>query len=390
MAIVSMKALLESGVHFGHRTNKWDPRMKPYIFTERNGIHIIDLQQTVKLLNQAFTLISNMVAEGGTILFVGTKRQAQETIQEEAVRCGMPYVNERWLGGTLTNWSTIYQRVQELERLEKLRDSGEINRLTKKEGLLIERDIARLERRLSGVRNMKRLPDLLFVVDVCREDAAVHEANLLKVPIVAMVDTNCNPLDIDYVIPSNDDAIRAIKLLVAKIADAVLEGQAMRKEDEAAGEELAQPVTDVSAPDKTTRVVDEDDQDIGEEDLLGEATLAKLSVSRKPTEEEGEEKPEDVEEKENEKEEEKTKSRGRKAKEEVAEVLVVEEVETKEVEEEEKEKEEKKAKSHGRKAEEEAVELEAVAEDAAEEVAEKETTEDAAEEEITDSEDKAE
>ena len=325
MAIVSMKALLESGVHFGHRTNKWDPRMKPYIFTERNGIHIIDLQQTVKLLNQAYTLIRDKVAEGGTILFVGTKRQAQETIMDEATRCGMPYVTERWLGGTLTNWSTIYQRVQELERLEKLRDSGEINRLTKKEGLLIERDIARLERRLSGVRDMKRLPDLLFIVDVCREDSAVHEANLLNIPIIAMVDTNCNPLDIDYVIPSNDDAIRAIKLLVAKIADAVLEGNAMRKDEEAAEEEAAQPVTE-AATIKAARVMDEDDQDIEEEDLLGEATLAKLSVSRKPAEEDEEDVEDDeIEEKEKEKEEELAKDRGRKAKEEIAEAPAVEE-----------------------------------------------------------------
>ena len=325
MAIISMKALLESGVHFGHRTNKWDPRMKPYIFTERNGIHIIDLQQTVKLLNQSYTLIRDRVAEGGTILFVGTKRQAQETIMDEATRCGMPYVTERWLGGTLTNWSTIYQRVQELERLEKLRDSGEISRLTKKEGLLIERDIARLERRLSGVRNMKRLPDLLFIVDVCREDAAVHEANLLNIPIVALVDTNCNPLDIDYVIPSNDDAIRAIKLLVAKIADAVLEGKAIRKEDEVSEDELAQPTTDVSVPVRISRVIDEDDQDIEEEDLLGEATLAKLSVSRKPAEEDEDVEEEDVDEKE--KEEKKAKSRSRKTKEEIVEAPVVEEME---------------------------------------------------------------
>ncbi len=288
MAIVSMKALLESGVHFGHRTNKWDPRMKPFIFTERNGIHIIDLQQTVKLLNQAYTVIRDAVADGGTILFVGTKRQAQETILDEATRCGMPYVTERWLGGTLTNWSTIYQRVQELERLEKMRDSGEINHLTKKEGLLIEREIARLERRLSGVRNMKRLPDLLFIVDVCREDAAVHEANLLNIPIIAMVDTNCDPLDIDYVIPSNDDAIRAIKLLVAKIADAVLEGQAMHKEEVEAAEEAAQPLPESPATVRVPRVVDEDDQDIEEEDLLGEATLAKLNVSRKPADEDEE------------------------------------------------------------------------------------------------------
>jgi small subunit ribosomal protein S2 len=319
MAIVAMKALLESGVHFGHRTNKWDPRMKPYIFTERNGIHIIDLQQTVKLLNQAYTVIRDTVADGGTILFVGTKRQAQETILDEATRCGMPFVTERWLGGTLTNWSTIYQRVQELERLEKMRDTGEINHLTKKEGLLIEREIARLERRLSGVRNMKRLPDLLFIVDVCREDAAVHEANLLNIPIIAMVDTNCNPLDIDYVIPSNDDAIRAIKLLVAKIADAVLEGQAMHKEDAESEEEAAPSLTERPATVKVARVVDEDDQDIEEEDLLGEATLAKLNVSRKPSEDEEEDEEEDDEE-------EKAKGRVHKEKEEIVDVLVEEEV----------------------------------------------------------------
>ena len=238
MAVISMKALLESGVHFGHRTNKWDPRMKPYIFTERNGIHIIDLQQTVKLLNQAYSVIRDTVANGGSILIVGTKRQAQETITDEATRCGMPYVTERWLGGTLTNWSTIYQRVQELERLEKMRDTGEINHLTKKEGLLIEREITRLERRLSGVRNMKRLPDLLFIVDVCREYAAVHEANLLNIPIIAMVDTNCNPLDIDYVIPSNDDAIRAIRVILQKLVDAIVSASSearIREQVEMAG-----------------------------------------------------------------------------------------------------------------------------------------------------------
>lgn len=288
MAIIPMKALLESGVHFGHRTNKWDPRMKPYIFTERNGIHIIDLQQTVKLLNQAYSVIRDTVSNGGTILFVGTKRQAQETIADEANRCSMPYVTERWLGGTLTNWSTIYQRVQELERMEKLRDTGEINKLTKKEGLLIEREIARLERRLSGVRNMKRLPDLLFIVDVCREYASVHEANLLNIPIIAMVDTNCNPLNVDYVIPSNDDAIRAIKLLVAKIADAVLEGKAMRKEDMEMEEEASQPIGERPASARAARVIDQDDQEFEEEDLLGESTLAKLNVTRKPTEVEDE------------------------------------------------------------------------------------------------------
>src|SRR5574342_118141 len=240
MAVISMKALLESGVHFGHRTNKWDPRMKPYIFTERNGIHIIDLQQTSKLLNHAYNVIRDTVANGGAILFVGTKRQAQETVAEEATRCGMPYVTERWMGGMLTNWSTMYARIQELEHLEKMRDNNELDRLTKKEGLLIGREITRLTTRLSGTRAMKRRPDLLFIVDVGREEAAVHEANLLNIPIVALVDTNCNPQDIDYVIPSNDDAIRAIKLLVAKVEDAVLEGKAMRKEEEP--EEMAAPV----------------------------------------------------------------------------------------------------------------------------------------------------
>ena len=285
MAIISMKALLESGVHFGHRTNKWDPRMKPYIFTERNGIHIIDLQQTVKLLNQAYNIIRDKVADGGTILFVGTKRQAQETVVEEAMRCGMPFVTERWLGGMLTNWSTMHQRINELDRLEGLQQTGDINKLTKKEGLLIQREIDRLNIRLSGVRNMKRLPDMLFVVDVCREDAAVHEANLLQIPIVALVDTNCNPQDVDFVIPSNDDAIRAIKLLVAKVADAVIEGKAMRKEtqpEEAKDAEMAEAVARPAR--RSEAKAPESDEDLGEDALLGEATLAKLNAGRKPAE----------------------------------------------------------------------------------------------------------
>jgi small subunit ribosomal protein S2 len=282
MAVISMKALLESGVHFGHRTNKWDPRMKPYIFTERNGIHIIDLQQTVKLLNQAYNVIRDVAANGGTVLFVGTKRQAQETVTEEAARCGMPFVTERWMGGMLTNWSTMFQRIQELERLEKVRDTDEINRLTKKEGLLVEREIARLSTRLSGSRIMKRRPDLLFIIDVCREEAAVHEANLLNIPIVALVDTNCNPQNIDYVIPSNDDAIRAIKLLVAKVADAVLEGKAMRKEEEPEVPS-SEPARADSKPRPSRRPVDTavEEEEVGEDALLGESTLAKLSVTRK-------------------------------------------------------------------------------------------------------------
>jgi small subunit ribosomal protein S2 len=280
MAVISMKALLESGVHFGHRTNKWDPRMKPYIFTERNGIHIIDLQQTSKLLNHAFNVIRDTVANGGTVLFVGTKRQAQETVAEEATRCGMPYVTERWMGGMLTNWSTMHARIQELERLEKMRDNNELDRLTKKEGLMIGRQITRLTTRLSGTRTMKRRPDLIFIVDVGREESAVREANLLNIPIVALVDTNCNPQNIDYVIPSNDDAIRAIKLLVAKAADAVLEGKAMRKEEEGEEKPLeeAQARLEKSAR-RIPKVVDVDEE-LEDDALLGEATLAKMSAAR--------------------------------------------------------------------------------------------------------------
>lgn len=270
MSVISMKALLESGVHFGHRTNKWDPRMRPFIFTERNGIHIIDLQQTVKCLTTAYNLVRDTVSGGGQVLFVGTKRQAQETVREEAIRCGMPYVTERWLGGMLTNWSTMYQRISELEKLSKMRDSGDYGGLTKKEILLINREINRLEIHLSGVRNMKRVPELLFVIDVSREDTAIHEANLLDIPVIAMVDTNCNPGGVDYVIPSNDDAIRAIKLMVAKIADAAIEGKAARKDE--FSEEAAQEVVE-STP---RRTVIEVEDELADEDLLGASTLAKL------------------------------------------------------------------------------------------------------------------
>jgi small subunit ribosomal protein S2 len=262
MSVVSMKALLESGVHFGHRTQKWHPAMKPYIFTERNGIHIIDLQKTSKAIQQAYNLVRDTVAEGGTILFIGTKRQAQETVQAEAIRCGMPYVTVRWLGGMLTNWRTIRQRINELEKLERMRDKGEFGRLTKKEALVLHRKIERLEILLGGVRQMVRLPELVFVVDVHREATAIHEANLLNIPVIAMVDTNCDPTHVDYVIPSNDDAIRAIKLVVSKIADAVIEGKALRKE---LPEEMlaAVPTTE--------------EEELSDEELLGEATLAKIS-----------------------------------------------------------------------------------------------------------------
>jgi small subunit ribosomal protein S2 len=278
MAVVSMKALLESGVHFGHRTNKWNPGMKPYIFTERNGIHIIDLQQTVKAITNAYNAIRDSVSNGGVVMFVGTKRQAQETVRDEAVRCGMPYVTERWLGGMLTNWSTMHQRIVELERMEKLFATGEIEKLTKKEGLLIQREITRLNIHLSGVRNMVRVPDLVFVVDVSREYAAVHEANLLRIPVIALVDTNCDPSNVDYVIPSNDDAIRAIKLLVAKMADAVEEGKAMRKDEELEAEAAEARIVDATAESvrRPAHAIDLDEE-LKDDELLGEATLAKLA-----------------------------------------------------------------------------------------------------------------
>jgi len=278
MTVISMKALLESGVHFGHRTNKWHPFMKPYIFTERNGIHIIDLQKTVKSIQQAYNVVRDTVTEGGSVLFVGTKRQAQETIQDEAIRANMPYVTSRWLGGMLTNWRTIRQRVNELERLERMRDKGDFARLTKKEALILTREIDRLDMLLGGIRQMNRLPELLFIVDVRREVTAIHEANLLKIPIIALVDTNCDPTNIDYVIPSNDDAIRAIKLLVSKIADAAIEGAALRKDVEV----VEVPPVSVSMPGS-------EEIELSDEELLGAATLAKISPKPSVLEEELEE-----------------------------------------------------------------------------------------------------
>jgi len=261
MSLISMKSLLETGVHFGHRTQKWHPKMKPYIFTERNGIHIIDLQQTVGALDEAYNLVRDSVQRGGTLLFLGTKRQAQEAVQKEAERCNMPYVNQRWLGGTLTNWKTIKEQINELKRLEDGKASGKFDALTKKENLMIDRRVTKLLDRIGGIRMLTKLPDLLFIVDVRREATAVHEANVLGVPVIALVDTNCDPTGVDYVIPSNDDAIRAIKLMTAKIADAALDGLNMRKDQPApAGDEdhYGEP-------------------EARDEDLLGPAIRAKMA-----------------------------------------------------------------------------------------------------------------
>ena len=228
MAVVQMKELLEAGVHFGHRVKRWHPKMRSYIFTERNGIHIIDIQQTVQRLEKATELIGEDISGGGMLLFVGTKKQAKENLAEAAVRCGMPYVNERWLGGTLTNFRTIRQRIDYLLDLEHRFERGEFQKLTKKEILSLERKMDKLNRRLGGIKGMDRLPSLVFITDMKREQIAVKEANKLGIPILAMVDTNCDPTPIDLVIPANDDAIRSIKLIANKLADAVVEGQHIR------------------------------------------------------------------------------------------------------------------------------------------------------------------
>jgi len=229
MAVITMKELLEAGVHFGHRTRRWNPKMRPFIFTERSGIHIIDLQQTMLRLEDYAAMVRDTVAKGGTILFVGTKRQAQATVQQEADRCNMPYVNQRWLGGTLTNWITIRQRIDHLLLLERRMDAGDFRTLSKKERLSIQRDIDKLNNRIGGLKTMTRLPNMIFIVDTVVEDLAVLEANKLKLPIIAMTDTNSNPDPIDYAIPSNDDAIRAVKLIVSVIADAAEEGMRIRE-----------------------------------------------------------------------------------------------------------------------------------------------------------------
>ncbi|BCV21115.1 30S ribosomal protein S2 [Moorella sp. Hama-1] len=225
MAIISMKQLLEAGVHFGHQTRRWNPKMAPYIFTERNGIYIIDLQRTVKKIEEAYNFVRDLSRDGGKILFVGTKKQAQEAVKEEAERCGMFYVNVRWLGGTLTNFQTIRKRVDRLRELERMEEEGTFDLLPKKEVAQLRGEREKLERFLGGIKEMKNLPDALFIIDPRKERIAVAEGRRLGIPIVAIVDTNCDPDEIDYVIPGNDDAIRAVRLLTSKMADAVIEGQ---------------------------------------------------------------------------------------------------------------------------------------------------------------------
>jgi small subunit ribosomal protein S2 len=225
MSVISMKQLLEAGVHFGHQTRRWNPKMKKYIFTERNGIYIIDLQKTVKKVEEAYNFVKELAANGGKILFVGTKKQAQESVKEEAERSGMFYVNQRWLGGTLTNFETIQKRIKRLKDIEKMAEDGTFDVLPKKEVVKLKKEQERLEKFLGGIKEMKQLPDALFIIDPRKERIAVAEARKLNIPIVGIVDTNCDPDEIDYVIPANDDAIRAVKLLTSKIADAILEAK---------------------------------------------------------------------------------------------------------------------------------------------------------------------
>ncbi|WLR52366.1 30S ribosomal protein S2 [Bacillus tianshenii] len=225
MAVISMKQLLEAGVHFGHQTRRWNPKMKRYIFTERNGIYIIDLQKTVKKVEEAFNYVKEVAADGGKVLFVGTKKQAQDSVKEEAERAGMYYVNQRWLGGTLTNFQTIQKRIKRLKDIERMREDGTFDVLPKKEVVGLEKELERLEKFLGGIKDMNGVPDVMFVIDPRKERIAIAEARKLNIPIVAIVDTNCDPDEIDHVIPGNDDAIRAVRLLTSKMADAVLEAK---------------------------------------------------------------------------------------------------------------------------------------------------------------------
>ena len=241
MPVISMKQLLEAGVHFGHQTRRWNPKMAEYIFTERNGIYIIDLQKTVKKLEEAYNFVRDVVADGGEILFVGTKKQAGDSIKEEALRCGMHYVNARWLGGMMTNFKTIKRRIKRLEQLRTMQEDGTFDLLPKKEVIKLNLEIEKLEKFMGGIKNMNKLPGALFVVDPRKEKIAVAEAKNLGIPVVAIVDTNCDPDDIDYVIPGNDDAIRAVKLLAGAMADAVLESrQGEQMEEAVEAEEVAE------------------------------------------------------------------------------------------------------------------------------------------------------
>ncbi|MCI5568837.1 MAG: 30S ribosomal protein S2 [Candidatus Alectryocaccobium sp.] len=245
MSVISMKQLLEAGVHFGHQTRRWNPKMAPYIYTERNGIYIIDLQKTVGMVDDAYQAVADCVANGGTVLFVGTKKQAQDAIAAEAERCGMYYVNERWLGGMLTNFKTIQSRIKRLKEIEAMAEDGTFDVLPKKEVIELKKELAKLQKNIGGIKEMKKVPDLIFIVDPKKEHICVQEAHSLGIELVGICDTNCDPEDLDYVIPGNDDAIRAVKLIASKMADAVIEakqGEVVEEVVETEGEEFVEEV----------------------------------------------------------------------------------------------------------------------------------------------------
>jgi len=299
MAVVTMKQLLEAGVHFGHQTRRWDPRMKRFIHGERSGIYIIDLQQTLERIESSYTFVRDLVADGGRVLFVGTKRQAQDAIRSYAEKCGMPYVNQRWLGGMLTNFQTISKRVSKMQEYQRMRDSGEFDAMPKKEALMLGRELEKLERNLSGIQEMERLPDAIFVLDTVREHIAVTEANKLGIPVVAVVDTDCNPDIIQYLIPGNDDAIRSGHLLCRVVADAVEEGRfslnsrsaskddgpSLDAEDRAAEQTKARDEAAAESVEREARVVSTVVEAGGDEDAGAEVSATESPVAEEAADE---------------------------------------------------------------------------------------------------------
>jgi len=282
---VTMKELLEAGVHFGHQVRRWNPKMKEYIFGERNGIYIIDLQKTQRMFRDALSFVTNLIAEdrGKTVLFVGTKRQAQEAIREEAERCSQFYVNQRWLGGLLTNFQTVQKSIKRLKELESMQTDGRYEKLTKKERIKLDRERESLTKNLSGIKSMARLPDVVFVIDVKKEEIAVAEANRLGIPIVAVVDTNCSPEGIDYVIPGNDDALRAVRLFASRISDAILEGQQIASEGGVVPQEVAEEGAEASTPEvalPAESAVDEEAPTITDSGSSGSAGQAETTISQ--------------------------------------------------------------------------------------------------------------
>jgi small subunit ribosomal protein S2 len=274
-----MKELLEAGVHFGHQTKRWNPRMKEYIFGERNGIYIIDLQKTLKMFKEASKFVQDITAAGKTVLFVGTKRQAQDAVAEEAKRCGMFYVNQRWLGGLLTNWVTVQKSVKRLKELDEMATDGRYELLPKKEVIKLERERKHLEANLAGIKNMTRLPDAIFVIDSNKEQIAVREARKLGIPVVAVVDTNCDPTEVDYVIPGNDDALRAIRLFTSKISDSAAEGVQMIDDKQIAEMQAAAQAADAASQAAAEGVSDDTGEDISMEEVLGAGTRRKEVAS---------------------------------------------------------------------------------------------------------------